>query len=90
MADLHLNLKSVYFDEIKAGTKKYEYRLKSKWEQRLFGRIFDRILIKRGYPASDDLSRILVRPWQGYETLEITHPHFGPDPVEVLAIKVND
>lgn len=25
----------------------------------------------------------------GYEVKVITHPHFGPDPVKVFAIKVN-
>ena len=89
MADLHLNLKGVYFDEIKAGTKPFEYRLRSKWEKRLAGKSFDQIWIKRGYPARDDHARIIARPWRGYEIQVITHPHFGPTPVEVIAIRVN-
>ncbi len=89
MADLHLNLKGMYFDEIRAERKRFEYRLRSTWEKRLAGKTFDRIWIKRGYPASNDSDRIIERPWRGYEIQTITHPHFGPDPVEVLAIRVN-
>lgn len=89
MADLHLNLKGEYFDAIKAGTKTHEFRLAEKWTKRLAGKSFDRILIKRGYPKSGDTERIIERPWRGYELQTITHPHFGPSPVVVLAIRVN-
>jgi hypothetical protein len=34
--------------------------------------------------------RQLMRPWRGCEQKYITHPHFGPDPVKVYAIKVNE
>ena len=90
MAALHLNVKGVYFDEIVAGTKEFEYRLTSKWLRRLEGRTFDRVLIKRGYPRRDDWSRIVVRPWRGFECQTIVHPHFGSEPADVLAIRVND
>ena len=89
MADLHLNLKREYFEAIKAGTKTFEYRLASKWFRRLQGKSFDRIFIKLGYPKAGDPERIIERPWQGYELQTITHPHFGANPVEVLAIRVN-
>lgn len=89
MADLHLNLNGIYFDQIRAGEKDFEYRLRSKWEPRLAGRSFDRVILKRGYPARTDASRHVERPWRGYEIQVIQHDHFGPDPVEVLAIRVN-
>lgn len=89
MADLHLNLKGEYFDQIEAGTKVFEFRAVSVWAKRLQGKTFDRILIKRGYPKRDDFSRIIERPWVGYELQTITHPHFGNEPVDVFAIKVN-
>ena len=98
MADLHLALKGEYFDAIKAGTKTEEYRLCTPyWQKRLaspFGRLatpsgrYDRIILTRGYPSRDDAERRLVLPWQGYSIKTITHPHFGPDPVEVYAINV--
>lgn len=93
--DLHLNVKGIYFDAIKAGNKKFEYRLRTEyWKKRLChpcgtARKFDRVFIKKGYPKIDDRDRILVRSWQGTEYRKITHPHFGPDPVEVFAIRVN-
>jgi len=89
MADLHLNLKGEYFDQIKAGTKLFEFRLVSKWAKRLEGKSFDRIFIKRGYPKTGDTERIIERPWRGFELQTRMHPHFGPDPVEVFAIRVN-
>jgi hypothetical protein len=89
MADLHLNLKGEYFDQIKAGTKLFEYRLASKWGKRLQGKVFDRVFIKRGYPKAGDAERIVERPWRGFTRETITHPHFGEAPVEVLAIRVN-
>ena len=51
MPDLHLNLKGEYFDEIVAGTKPFEYRLKNNyWTKRLVGRRYKYVLFKRGYP----------------------------------------
>lgn len=89
MAFLHLNLKGVYFDEIKIGTKNREYRLATKWAKRLSGKTYDGIILKRGYPAREDTDRIIMRPWRGFEIITITHPHFGDSPVEVCSIIVN-
>lgn len=89
MPDLHLPLKAEYFDAIKAGTKPEEYRLNTDfWRKRLQGRTYDRIVLTRGYPRRDDASRRLVLPWRGYSMKTIKHPHFGPDAVEVFAIRV--
>lgn len=89
MADLHLNLKGEYFDQIKAGTKLFEYRLAAKWLKRLEGKTFDRVFFKRGYPKSGDQELIIERPWLGYELQTITHQHFGVEPVDVCAIRAN-
>lgn len=86
---LHLPLKGEYFDAIRDGSKTHEFRLAAKWEKRLAGREFDEIVLTRGYPSKSDESRRLRRKWAGYERRRITHPHFGPDPVEVLAIDVS-
>ncbi len=91
MRTLHLPLKGEYFDQIKAGTKTEEYRLRTNyWRKRLEFPLkqYDRIVLTKGYPALDDESRRLVLPWRGYVIKTITHPHFGPDPVEVFAINV--
>ncbi len=90
MKTLHLPLKGEYFDQIKDGTKTEEYRLCSSfWMKRLWNQSFDKIVLTRGYPKKSDTSRRLELPWRGYEIKKITHPHFGPDPVNVFAIRVN-
>lgn len=87
---LTLPLNGVYFDQIKAGTKPEEYRLVTPfWSKRLFARRYQQIVLTRGYPRADDHDRRLVLPWRGYTIKTITHPHFGPDPVEVFAIDVS-
>jgi hypothetical protein len=89
MATLTIPLKGVYFDQIKAGTKAEEYRLCTPyWRKRLEDRNYDRVVLTRGYPAAGDFERRLVRPWRGYIERTITHPHFGPDPVKIFAIRV--
>lgn len=89
MSTLHLPMKGEYFDQIKAGTKPEEFRLANDyWRKRLVGRTYDRIELTRGYPKRDDAERRLVLPWRGYRLTNITHPHFGDQPVEVFAINV--
>ena len=87
--DLVLPLKREYFEQIKAGTKPEEYRLRNAyWVKRLEGKTFDRMVLTLGYPKRDDEARRLVLPYKGYVVKEITHPHFGPDPVHVFALDV--
>jgi len=89
MTTLHLSVKGVYFHQIKAGTKPWEYRLCTPyWSKRLVGREYDRVEIALGYPKADDTERRISCPWQGYETQTIQHEHFGPAPVTVFAINV--
>lgn len=89
MMDLILPVKGVYFAQIVAGLKTEEYRLRTAyWRRRIEGKVFDRVIVTRGYPKSTDTTRQLVLPWQGCTVKTITHPHFGPDPVEVFAIDV--
>jgi hypothetical protein len=85
---LRLHLKGEYFHAIKAGTKPFEYRLASKWQKRLESKQWDVIHLYLGYPKEGDESRILRRKWSGFKVVTRTHPHFGPEPVEVCAIDV--
>jgi hypothetical protein len=90
MRTLQLALKGCYFDEIRDGTKVEEFRLITPyWVKRLEGRDYGQIILTKGYPKADDQSRRLVRPWRGMRRTTITHPHFGAEPVEVFAIRVN-
>jgi len=89
---LTLPLKREYFEAIRDGTKTEEYRLCTPyWQKRLYSPFgsYDQIVLTLGYPARDDHGRRLVRPWRGFTIKTITHPHFGPLPVKVFAIKVN-
>lgn len=89
MKVLTLPLKGVYFDQIKAGSKPFEYRLRTPyWRKRLEGRTYDAVTVTKGYPAGDDSERRQTFPWRGYEEQTITHEFFGPEPVEVFAIRV--
>lgn len=86
---LTLPLKGEYFDQIRAGTKPREFRLMTDfWRKRIEGRAYYWLVLTRGYPKADDTERRLVLPWRGYEIQTITHPHFGPEPVQVYAIDV--
>lgn len=89
MRTLTLALKGIYFDQIAAGTKHEEFRLVTPfWQKRLLDRMYDRIVLMRGYPKTSDTSRRIELPWRGFVTRTIIHPHFGSEPVEVFAIRV--
>ena len=89
MSDLHLHVKTEYFESIKGGEKTEEYRLYNDyWGGRLLlGDIaYEGIVIHNAYKAGDE--NRLRFPWCGLEFKTITHPHFGPEPVTVFAIKL--
>ena len=87
---LRLAVRREYFEDAAVGVKRYEFRLRSVyWRKRLEGKDFSEIVYTLGYPKKGDMSRTIVRPWRGYEIRIITHPEFGPDPVEVFAIRLN-
>ena len=95
MGELRLAVKAEYFYAMKSGEKTEEYRLANAyWENRLFHRgtvepkEFDCVVITLGYPKNGDAEKKLVFEWNGWKRKTITHPHFGPDPVEVFAISV--
>lgn len=92
MADLIIPMKHIYFDQIKAGTKPFEYRLRTAyWAGRLVNRTYDRVILTRGYPKGGGVEgkTRLTREWRGFTYERITHEHFGPDPVNVFAIDVS-
>ncbi len=89
MAKLTLPLKAEYFDAIRDGLKLEEYRLATPfWAKRLEGRTYRSIVLTKGYPRLTDFDRRIERQWRGFQRKTITHPHFGPEPVEVYAIDV--
>ncbi|MBB7241241.1 ASCH domain-containing protein [Escherichia coli] len=89
VANLQLAVKGEYFDAMIRGEKTEEYRqVNSYWSRRILDKSYDRLIITKGYPKRDDLSRRIDVPYGGYEIKVITHPHFGPEPVKVFAIKL--
>lgn len=91
MSILHLNLKKQYFEAIRDLEKLEEYRVYNEyWQKRLEGREYSEIHIKCGYPKKDDTSRIIKRPYRGYEVKTIVHEFFDNVPTKVFAIKVNE
>lgn len=90
MPNLQLAVNGEYFDQMKSGEKKFEYRLLNDyWRKRLVNREYDRLIITRGYPRADDMDRRIDIPYCGYRLQSIIHKHFGDNPVNVFAIKVN-
>jgi len=88
-AILTLAVKGIYFDQMVARVKPFEYRLRTPyWVKRLVGRTYTHVCVTRGYPSANDAERRLVVPWQGYEEQVLQHEHFGPEPVEVFAIRI--
>jgi hypothetical protein len=91
MRTLTLALKAEYFDAIRDGSKIEEFRLRNDyWAKRLEGREYDLVVLTKGYPKTDDMSRRIQVPWRGFRKITITHPHFGNVPTEVYAIQVSD
>jgi hypothetical protein len=89
MKTLTIPVKGVYFNQIKDGTKREEYRLCTPyWEKRLEGKTYERIVLTLGYPKSTDNERRLTIGRVRWSIKTITHPHFGSDPVRVYAIDV--
>lgn len=87
--NLQIALKGIYFDAIKCGYKTEEYRLANDyWRKRLIGREYERLILTRGYPARSDDKRRMEFEYYRPTIRTITHPHFGPEPVEVFVIPV--
>jgi hypothetical protein len=89
--DLVLAVKREYFDQIKTGEKTEEFRLYNEyWINRIINKkkSYNRVVITLGYPNKEDFSRRLTFPYIGYTIKEISHKHFGDDPVKVFAIKL--
>lgn len=91
MSTLVLNLKGEYFDAIRDGSKLEEFRLRTPyWEKRIKNKIYDRILIRKGYPKTGDADREILLPWRGYREISLEHPHFGVGLKNVYAIRVSE
>ena len=90
MRILTLPLKAIYFHQIAAGTKPFEYRLATTyWRARLENRSYDFVMLMLAYPRRDDDRHRMLKPWRGCVLHpRMTHPFFGHDEVTAFAIDV--
>ncbi len=84
---LHLHVKSIYFHQILRGEKDHEFRLdNAHWQKALVGREYDGIVIYNAYKPG--ASNRMEFPYTGWHREVLTHKHFGPEPVNVFAIRL--
>ncbi len=89
MADLCLAVKKEYFEQIKSGEKRDEFRLcNDYWNKRIIGKDFDTVTITLGYPTKDDEERRIVFDWDGCFITKIRHKQFDNELHEVFAISL--
>lgn len=88
MRILTLHLKGEYFHAIKDGSKSEEFRQCTDYWAKRLAKAYDEIHLKLGYPKKGDMSRTIIKPYNGFMRTTITHKHFGDKPVEVFAIDV--
>lgn len=87
---LRLAVRKEYFEQIKAGIKKEEYRLiKPYWIKRLSTK-YDEVWITCGYPKKTETDKILKFKYNGFYIKKINHKEFGISDVEVYAIKLGE
>jgi hypothetical protein len=90
MTTLILPLKRKWFDQIRAGTKPLEFRLKTDyWTKRLVGKSYDRVAFTLGYPKRNernDMERRIEAPYRGYVETTVVSEEWGNVPQEVFAI----
>lgn len=90
MKILKLAVRKEYFEQIKAGIKKEEYRLiKPYWIKRL-AKEYDQVWITLGYPKNAEKEKILKFKYRGFEIKKMRHKEFGAYDVEVYAIKLGE
>lgn len=92
MKDIIFNLKKEYFEDVKKGIKKEEYReVKDFWNKRLVGKEYRYVIIKLGYPSKNetDENKVLIFKWEGFEIKKLIHKQFGNKEIDVFAIKLN-
>jgi len=77
MKTLYLPVKKKYFDQIKSGEKKFEYRVYNDYWERRLSRPHDQIVITLGYPKKDDHARRIVKPYKGFNLVTIKHPEWN-------------
>ena len=77
MKILHLHVKTEYYNQVKDGTKKEEYRkFKQYWAKRLNSKTYDLIYYYKGYTQEK-----MIFKFNGWRLDMIQHKEFGDKPV---------
>jgi ABC-type metal ion transport system substrate-binding protein len=83
---LFIVIKGFYFDQIKAGSKKEEYRLVTEyWKKRIEGRQYSHIIFQRGYRKDSPKMKVV---YNGYQKKNLKHEFFGDKGVYVYALQL--
>jgi hypothetical protein len=86
MKPLFLILQKKWFDQIKSGEKREEYReAKPYWVNRIEGREYSHIIFQNGYAS--DAPRIEIE-YKGYYKKKLKHEFFNNKQVTVYALKL--
>jgi hypothetical protein len=85
---LTLRVRRKYFEQMKSGEKKHEYRkITPYYTARLVNPNLKTVEITIGYPSPErEPEKFLLFKWSGYGTTIITHEEFGNTPEEVYDI----
>jgi hypothetical protein len=86
MKTLFIVIKKTYFDQIKSGQKKEEYRSVTEyWKKRIVGREYSHIIFQVGYSKTAERMKVV---YNGYHERFLTHAHFGNKEVKVYALRL--
>jgi hypothetical protein len=87
---LTLRLKTIYWNQIAAGTKREELRLANpRYIRQLLSRDYDVIHLWLGYPPATEATKLLRFAWRGARRIRRQHEHFGPTPVDLIAVDLS-
>lgn len=83
---LFVVIKKKYFDLIKSGQKKEEYRLITEyWKKRIEGRDYSHIIFQVGYSKTAERIKVV---YEGYCKRYIKHEFFGNKETKVYALQL--
>ncbi len=94
MSTLNLHLKRKYWEQVKRGKKKEEYRKVNKFWSKILSKDYEQIKLYLGYPKKGETEKVIVLPYRGYEKKTIKHEIFKKpslfekDETLVFAIKL--
>jgi hypothetical protein len=87
---LTLRLKTIYWNQIAAGTKREELSLANpRYIRQLLSRDYDVIHLWLGYPPATEKKKLLCFSWRGARRIRRQHEHFGPEAVDLIAVDLS-